>query len=142
VIPELLFWGFPLSEARLTDQIGTFSQTTATASALSSLLGVPVDLKRALVAVGATDCGINGAPGVTFSISPADADTQVFYATGTGFSSADSGTGPQGLALFVNVPVGTVTVTAIPGALGHASSVVQGFTRAGTVTGFGAPVNQ
>ena len=143
LIPELAFWGFPLSEARLTDQIGTLTQTKASASQLTLLLGVPVDLQQhALVTVGVNDCENISARGVTFSIVPADLDTQVFYVTATGFSSADSGTGPQGLALFVNVPVGTVKVTASPGALGRPSSVVQGFTRAGAVTALGAPVNQ
>ena len=143
LVPELIFWGFPLSEPTLADTIGTFTTAEATPSALTSVLGVPVDLtSHALVVVSPLDCQNVAATGVTFSVSSPDPGTQVLYVTSTGGFSTDAGTSPAGLALIVNVPVGSVTVTATPRALGRPSSVVSGFTWAGTVTALGAPANQ
>ena len=147
LVPELFFWGFPLSEPSLTEAVPTVSKLLESVVASSAAgLGVPVDTSsHAIVALGAVDCQITTAPGVQFSISPSDRDagTHVFYFSQSSLSPTADSTDSTGAALIVNVPPGPITVTARPTALGgRASSVVQGFARPGAVTVFVPAANQ
>jgi hypothetical protein len=69
-----------------------------------------------------TDCLASYAPDVTFTISPNDPETQLFYARGGIPSVSATHTDDWGLGAFVNVPPGTVEVTATSLALGKVVS--------------------
>jgi hypothetical protein len=145
VTQELFYWGFPLSESSYTQTVGTLTQMVT--AELPALLGEPVDLTtHAVLAVTSTDCGNTVAPGMQFKVTASGADAGVdlpvhYFAQGMPSPTADR-TDQQGIALVVNVPPGTVQVTATPVALGRPSSVVSGFVVAGAVTLMALPPNQ
>lgn len=139
VAPELLFWGFPLSEPSVRLTASVLAQTELSGFLL--LLG-SIDSSRGVVSVLAQDCDGYASPGMRFSISPSDGETRLYYVHGSSFGQ----TGPtdrSGIALFVNVPVGNVTVTATPDALGgKPSCITQAIAAQGMLTGVVLPPNQ
>jgi hypothetical protein len=132
--PSLVFWGFPLSEPtfRFHPAVFTTDDINEVSDALA-LAGVTADPSDALVAMSAYDCWGTQSPGVTFSLST-DAGAQIVYLDDGTFSLAGP-TDTTGSAAAVNVPPGTLTITARPAALGgRASSVVPVTAQAGAVT--------
>ncbi len=145
LLPELYFWGFPLSEPTFAFTVPTMSTADrdAVTSLIASLDGGSFDLSsHALIAINVTDCTGMTAEGVQIAVSPSDPETRVFYFSGSGISATADSTDPTGSAIVVNVPAGTVTLTVTPKDLGKPSSVSQLFTRAGTITSLAQPPNQ
>jgi hypothetical protein len=144
LIPTLNYWGYPLTAPNLLYYLATFKQ--ADINLLKQLTPVPVDLTRALVTAIAFDCDFISAPGVTFSVSPSDANTRVIYVGQDGLPTTGlSATTAAGTALIVNVPVdaGPLTITETPRVLGQPSSILQrGILLPGTITQFAGPVTQ
>jgi hypothetical protein len=144
VFPTLSYWGYPLTAPYLIYYIALFKE--ADINILKQAVPVPLDLTRGLVLVNAFDCDFIPAPGVIFSVSPSDANTQLLYTDQDGLPSIGlHATTVKGSAVIVNVPVdaGPLTITETPGVLGQPSSVLQrGIVLPGTVTQFAGPVTQ
>jgi hypothetical protein len=128
IAPYIYYWGFPLSEMQLNLYTEVF-----TASELQQALSnvkVTQDVTRGYVTAIVFDCLVNAAPGVVVKLSSADALTQEFSSTGV----AETATDTVGQAIFTNVPVGPMTLTASPPGLGKPSSTVTANVRVGTIT--------
>jgi hypothetical protein len=148
VVPELLYWGFPLSEPSWI--LGTYTATPANISSIEAALGIQPVPQRAGVIISVQDCSGtgSGAPGVRLSFEtspPSDAKTtQVIYnqsSLGT-FAAEPAMTDLTGLAMILNVVPGTIKVTATPVGFDRPSTVVSAITRANTITGIYAVPNQ
>jgi hypothetical protein len=130
IAPLLVFGGSPFSEPRFA---WPFITATPAELALGSQgLGVTGDPKLGAVFVGAVDCRLASAPGVTFAIDPPGTSAGPFYYASAVPSMTATETDSEGLAVFINVPVipTTLVVTATPKALGRPSSHVPLFARA------------
>jgi hypothetical protein len=142
--PELLFWGFPLSEPTVVFPTSGLP-TPAVVTMVSNALGDPIAADRAFVLVEVADCDNFTAPGVTLSLDAPDAGDagwQLFYRENGAFSKTAKSTDGLGQALLANVPAGSITITATPVALGRPSSIVTAYTRAGWGTEVALPPNQ
>jgi hypothetical protein len=133
--PQLFFWGFPLSEPSfpsLYDQVPTWTYVDVIAGAV----GVTLAQELGTLALIATDCTGSRAPGVRFDVNPKDQRTELFYVSnGKLPSKTATSTDASGVALVANVPVGTLTITAFPDALGgKPSASLQVLTRANAET--------
>jgi hypothetical protein len=71
-----------------------------------------------------------------------DAGAKPLYLSGGSFNGAADQTDQLGQAVFLNVPVGPVTVGQTPLAVGHMTSVATVFVRAGAITGIALRPNQ
>jgi hypothetical protein len=150
-VPELFYWGFPLSEPSVAwPGISIFptEYIQGAAGTLEDSCDASVDISgHGAVSLAAFDCARIVAPDVVFTIDPVDPDggTRVFYTTHSGgFSCIATQTDNSGGAVIVNVPPGHITVTATPAVLGpgHPSSQVAAFARAGWLTQMEMSVNQ
>jgi hypothetical protein len=132
-------WGFPLTQGRLvfpscaTDSqyIGYFGP--ADMQSVEQMVDTAIDggmpdPTRGEVVVGVTDCLGQLAPGVQVTLSTADARTAAFS---TSLAPSAAVTDSKGLVVFVRVPAGPLTVTAIPPAIGKPSGMVTVTVRAG-----------
>jgi hypothetical protein len=134
ILPTLFYWNFPLSKphADLVASIPVFSPEVF--DSFFSASGVTVDPSLGAIGLGALDCLGVQASGVTFAMtSGAGADTKLFYL----MNASPEPVGPTdgtGVAIFVNVPVGRVTITATPVALGRPTSSASVYVRAGGIT--------
>ena len=129
---ELYFLSAPLTRSHATVPWVALSLTTF--DNLASLAGVTLDPTRGHIAVDASDCLLAPASGVTFTATGTDSATHLlYYADGMLLGDAP-GTDLTGLAFFLDVPVGSVTVQATPTALGTVSSTVSAFTRPGALS--------
>jgi len=132
--PTTVYWGFPLSEPH--GVIGTPIPVFPAGDwqDLLEVADVSADSMRGHIAVVALDCLGSQAPGVTFTATGTDSETTLLYFVG-GTLSTDGGTDRSGSAFFLNVPVGTTTVSAIPAGLGgQISGQETVYVRAGAVT--------
>ncbi|HLW44940.1 MAG TPA: hypothetical protein VKR78_01905, partial [Acidimicrobiales bacterium] len=86
------------------------------------------DPSRGIVAVVVGDCTQQVAPGVEVTLSTADSQT---IALNSDFGRSAPITDSTGLVVFVLVPAGPVTVTAIPKATGKPSGKVDALVRVG-----------
>jgi hypothetical protein len=128
-VPELLFWGFPLSEA--TEYNNWRFVTPVVEQELEQAAGVMQDPTRGLIEARVWDCRLNIAPGVVVTADVSDAGVSEFYGLpGTSKPPTDT----TGLVFFDNVPAGSVTLTATPVAIGRPSSQATVLVRAGWVT--------
>jgi len=90
IVPTLLYWGHPLSEARFdgSQQVwGDWSMqvlTPAEAQSYWSALNIPWDTTRGTLAVGVSDCRHYVAPEVDVTIDPNDLQIDVYRSTGPG----------------------------------------------------------
>ena len=92
------------------------------------------DPTRGQIAVQASDCFFAPASDVVFAAQGIDAQTKLVYLAGGTLLPSATQTDIEGFAFLLNVPVGSVTITATPKALGSVSSKVSVFTRAGVLT--------
>ena len=141
VNPELYFFVRPLVAPHVTVPLAVILQDQV--SLLVAGEPVAVDLTRGIVSVAVHDC-VSAAAGVTLTVHPSDAETQVVYLIDGEPSVTAPSTDSSGNAVIVNVPVdaGPVDVTATPVVLGRPSSVVQGYALPHTLTFLSMPVNQ
>jgi hypothetical protein len=140
IAPTLYYFGFELTEPTfelITQPSPAFITSpapTVTPSTLSTFysLGTGSTQKpgTGTLVVVVTDCVVGAAAGVRIGTNlPPDAGSTTFYFGGTGGT-----TGPEGFAFILNLPPGTVAVTATPVSLGRASGSATVFVRAGAVT--------
>ncbi len=134
-VPDLSYWGFPLSEATFTESYNAFLSdglrlvTPADLQALATSLNMTLDPQLGIVAILVADCGIHVAPGVTVTTNVAGLSP--IYNQNSSLMATDT----TGFLAFLNVPPGTVDFTAFPVALGgKASSHVSVIVRAGSIT--------
>lgn len=131
---EIFFASSPLTRnhAQFT---WALSSQTAFLNLVSSA-HVTLESTRGHIAVGAVDCLLSPASGVTFTATPSDANTKFLYLAGGILLDTTEGTDLTGIAFLLNAPPGTVTIQAFPKALGGrvASSTEVVFTRPGTVS--------
>jgi hypothetical protein len=147
--PGFLYWGYPLSEARVVAFDNPNDTTRATTEgALSDLfgtIGVTLDPMRAqVVEVEIHDCLGSAASGVSIAITPLGAtepptdDAQApeyFNTVAVNPTPGAVATTSTGVAGVFNFPPGTYVVTATPVSLGTKASQVTVFVQSGHVTG-------
>ena len=104
-----------------------------------ALVGVTADPKRGHVLVGAADCLLSPAPGMTFGASTIDSQTSFGFLIGGIPSLTATSTDPSGLGTYVNVPVGAVEVSATPISGGRPTSRANLFVREGTISAVAMP---
>jgi hypothetical protein len=133
-MPNIVYWGYPMSEANNPLPMDAYGLniTTIEDEQLAAALGVTVDATRGQVFVNVEDCLFNPAPGVQVTIDNQDPAIREFYGIGNLMPTATDRTG---VAIFTNVPVGNVNLTATPVAIGAPSSKVTVQVRAGWITG-------
>jgi hypothetical protein len=149
-VPELFYWGFPLSEPSVGwPGIGIYpTELIEGAVQVLDAFDASVDISgHGAVELAAFDCARVVAANVVFTVDPVDPDggTRVFYTTNMDtFSPTATQTDTSGGAVIVNVPPGPITLTATPAVLGpgHPSSKVAAFARAGWITSALMTVNQ
>lgn len=133
VLPELIFWDFPLSESSFSAPVVLF--TPAQGAGLELDLNGKVDMNLGAVVAYVFDCTGAQAPGVNFAVTdPPGSSPIVLYWQGGMPSPGATTTDGQGFAVLFNVPIGEVTLTATPSTLGRASSQVSVVTRQSWVT--------
>jgi hypothetical protein len=134
-VPNIVYWGYPLSEANAPSPAGggpNWNVTPAEYQGLAAFLGVTLDPKRGTIVAVVVDCLLDNAPGVQVSLDVRDQAIGEFY----GFNNPKAtATDQTGLAIFTNVPAGTVHLTATPLAIRKPSSHVAVQVRAGWITG-------
>jgi hypothetical protein len=140
IVPELGFVGFPFSEPSYESvnlasrpAICTAPALVVTPDALASIyttfLEAPQRPKTGTIAAIVGDCLAAYAAGVKVVTNiPAEAGSSTVYFLGKGM------TGAGGFVLILNVPPGTVEVTAIPVSLDKPSGVQSVVVRDGWVT--------
>ncbi len=131
-LPTLAYWGFPLTEPMVTGApIPLFNP--ADIEMLDMAAGSVPDPERGIIAIGVFDCAGQPAPEVKVATGLDDRAIRVLY--GMPPSAMETATDATGLAYLVNVPVGPLTLTATPNALGQQpSSRVTVNVQANTVT--------
>lgn len=135
-VPYLYYWGFALSEAQFFLTDGPFNQsamlvnTSDELQQTASALGVTLDPMRGVVVAVVADSNGGVAPNVRVTSNSTDSLIREFYGGSTTAAATDS----SGLAEFLNVPVGTIDLTATPVVTGKASSRVTVQVRAETET--------
>ena len=126
--------GFVCDVSKAANQ-DALMHTQAEIDSFFSLNGGSEDPARGHVGFGIADCDAMLAPGVVVSASTADAETIVAYddAAGIPTTSLDESS-TAGIALFLNLPPGEVTITGTVAATGEVVATRTAFVRAGTVT--------
>jgi hypothetical protein len=134
------YWGFPLTHARYVFGPGRSGAAKSGISIFTTdalaMLGQPIaavdagtaDPNRGTVAVVVEDCLAAVAAGVEVTLSTADSKTIAFSVGG---SPTVPVTDSSGALVFINVPLGPLTVTAIPRVLGKPSGKVDASARLG-----------
>ena len=131
--PEQFFFAYRLSEVRSDLQLYMF--TSATLAGLVGAAGVTLDPARGVVIVGTGDCDFQAAQGVAVQATGTDGQTKVLYLLANQILSATATvTDAPGVAFLVNVPAGTIGLTAEPGAIGRTSSQGSVLVSPGTVS--------
>jgi len=142
-LPTFWYWGFPLTEPAVgwttastgVSSTGIFvpliSAETATLLNMAAGIGAP-DLTRGTVGVTVFDCDLIGAPDV--QVAPGIDNQDIHELYGLSASATLKATDTTAQAFFVNVPVGPLTLTATPNAIGKPSSVVTVNVQANTFT--------
>jgi hypothetical protein len=133
IVPEIIFQGFPFSE-RVATFGGIAVGDPSLFDALVASAGVTPDPSRGLLSMGAIDCFGNPSPGVSFTVTGVDDKSTMAYYSNGAFTTQVHETDAHGQGVVLNVPPGTVTITATPKALGRPSSVVAVPVRAGAAT--------
>jgi hypothetical protein len=138
-VPALFYWGFPVSQPS-----ETFGDAVGTQAEWAQFFGrgdqtVTWDTSRGIVVFNAPDCTNYGSSvGVQVALEPTDPLIRKFYGSPPSFAATETnGTGLRpylGFGGFVNVPPGTVSLTATPRAIGKVSSQATVYVRQGTVT--------
>jgi hypothetical protein len=131
IVPELLFWSFPLGQSP-----ASLSATTVTPFELAAFLAavtVTQDVGNGYVYAVGFDCLQFRGMGLTFAITPAGS-SQILYQQGSTFSPGLSATDDTGGALFVNAPAGGSVLTATVAAAGGPIGQFPLFVRDGGVT--------
>jgi hypothetical protein len=131
--PTDVYLGFPLVESR--GRIGEPIPIFSTIEFGGATLGYSIDPGTGALAALAVDCLFIEAPDVTMSLISQDGGTaSPIYTQNNMLSPAAKATDAAGLGLFLNVPPGSVTVTATP--VGHdgPSSTVPAHVLAGKLT--------
>ncbi|MGO9834867.1 MAG: hypothetical protein ACLP1X_11670 [Polyangiaceae bacterium] len=100
---------------------------------MASSIGVTQDLMLGAIYVVVHDCLGSYAPGVQVTTDNSDPRILEFYQ----FGSEATGTPSNGLAVFINVPPGLLSLTATPNTLGTPSSQFTVNVAAGTLTEVG-----
>jgi hypothetical protein len=115
--PELRFHSTPI----LVDTAIRTSGITREAHALISTVSGTTDLQgHGALTVTLFDCVGAPASGVALEVSPTDAESRLFYSKGQlDFDAELDQTQADGIAVFANLPTGTVTVRAIHVATGQ-----------------------
>jgi hypothetical protein len=135
LLPTLFYWGFPLTaqDGLFSDPIRVFS--AADWGQLWNGVATP-DPTLGAIGMIALDCFGQPAPGITFSLSNADAGAPaLYYVSGQSLVSLPNAmTDANGIALFIDVPPGPVDVVATPAAVGAVSSRVHVHAVAGALT--------
>jgi hypothetical protein len=104
------YWNFPLSVQNAT--VGAVETlTVADEQTLLSARSIPTIPGHGHFGVAAFDCTHILATDVSFSVSPSDEYTKIYYARDTGLSDAGE-TNLIGLAFVLNVPAGDVSLNA------------------------------
>jgi hypothetical protein len=129
----LLFLAEPLSEPEVIFPQVNIEPTSAV-EALYAAAGVTADPSRGVLDVGTTDCHWTAAPHVQVHADTADAKTTAYYPSGGAYDATATSTDATGQAIFLNLPAGTVNVTATPLAIGRTSSKTPTLIRAGAVS--------
>jgi hypothetical protein len=133
-VPNIVYWGYPMSEANNPLPMDAYGLniTVEEDEQLAAALGVTVDPTRGQIFANVEDCLFNSAPGVQVTLDNHDPAIHEFYGIGNLMPTA---TDQTGVAIFTNVPVGNVNVTATPLSIGAPSSKVTVQVRAGWLTG-------
>ena len=131
-VPYLYFLSFPLSEPKAAATLVLLSQSSF--QNLVSLVNVPIDKDRGTVAVVVTDCLLTGAPDVVVAADGIDGATQERYLDGSFLSNTATATDRSGLVMFLNAPLGLVSVRATPRSIGRVSSRTSVFVKPGTIS--------
>ncbi len=84
--------------------------TAETLPLLGTLTGAPIDPAKGSIVAFAIDCFTNFTPGVSLDVVPSDPGTKRGYFRGTAFDDKATETGKLGVAMFLNVPKGYVTM--------------------------------
>ncbi len=113
MLPTLVFFLPPpqesVTEAPATVVLSTFDEI----SAVASMGGVDLQQGYGQVTFTAFDCEEERAAGVSVSVEPSTGETAPFYVSDNGFPSpAMTATSSTGEGAIINVPPGTITVTA------------------------------
>ena len=134
ILPTLVYRSIPASKGLAGAHFPVL--TSAEASGVATLLGTSIDATRGHVAGSAVDCSGNWPAGVMLGASTADASTRGFYLVGGAPSATATATdaNESNGGGYLNLPVGTATVTAKVQATGVVSSSVDVQVRAGTMT--------
>jgi len=114
--------------------------TRSEVSTLAGLLGstldgsaVTLNPDQGILFLSVYDCGLNLAPGVVFSMSPAGTSAVFAYSSGGLYSTHATMSDTNGGAVVGNVPVGTVTITATIAATHRVIGAITAFSVAGTI---------
>jgi hypothetical protein len=134
IVTELIYQGFAFSE-KVARFGGIAVLDVPGLDALAAQAGVTIDPSRGVLSMSTADCDGVPAPGVTFTATGIDEkSTLVYYANGE-FTAQAHETDDHGQGVYLNVPQGTVTVTAFPKSLqGKPSGQVTVSVRAGACT--------
>jgi hypothetical protein len=134
-VPYLYFWGFPLTQPKLRlidssyDQYAEQVMTPMMEQSIWSPIVPMLDPERGTVTVIVADCEGAVAPGVTVNY---DSTNQAIVETD--LLQRATSTGDKGVVTLANVPVGPLTLTAIPLSLGAISSQLTVDVRKGAQT--------
>ena len=134
VVPALLYWGFPLSEATVPLRWTLFSGSGI--ASITAPFDVTQDPGLGVILAYVGDCIFDRAPGVKVALDvTADGGEPVREFYGMTDPTATE-TDPTGLVFFFNVPAThSAEVTATPAGYSEPSSKVSVQVRAGSITG-------
>jgi hypothetical protein len=129
-VPTLFYWGFPLGTSRWT--VRGELLTPAEQQSLLASIHVTLDPNRGQIDAQVVDCAFHPAPGVGVSIDVADSETKVIY--GLPGNATATSTDQTGLVSFLDVPPGSVQLTATARSQGAPVSRISIQVRAGWIT--------
>ncbi len=139
-LPSLVYIDPPV--ARSTTEPPEYLISKDTISILASAVGdvdgsaVVVEPQDGILFLGAYDCRGAPAAGVHFSLAPHAPSALPIYIVGSLPSLTATATDPSGNGAYVNVPVGSVTITATLAATGQTIASVTGFSEASRISLF------
>ncbi|MFO0760250.1 MAG: hypothetical protein U0359_27460 [Byssovorax sp.] len=102
-------------------------------------VGTKADPTRGHVAIAGLDCGLLPAPGVSFQVLAADGKSTTAYVAGMGLDEKATATGPDGVGIVFNVPIGPTKVSATREATKMPIGVVDAPVEVGGVTYVSVP---
>ncbi len=138
--PTLVYISPPVFQSRTQLPVPLLSTTAmgVLTAAMGTVDGaaVTVDPARGQMGLGAYDCAMAKAVGVSFSLSPAAPSSILVYLVGGLPSPTATSTDSDGFAAIVNVPPGTFTVTATLAATHQVIGTVTALSEAAHVMDF------